>query len=64
MASIVIKIVDGTKPEQVALAMGELEGAGFHVTYHKDADILGVDATKHGGCEDAYGASVVIIGEK
>lgn len=64
MGAIVIKIVDKNRPDQAAQAEGELEGAGFTITYKDDADIIGVDAIKHGGGEQTYGAGYVIIGKK
>lgn len=64
MAAIVIKIVDRDKPDQVAEAQGELEGAGFTITYKDEADMIGIDAVKHGGGQQTYGAGHVIIGKK
>jgi hypothetical protein len=64
MSSIVVKIIDKNKPGLVGEAEGELEGAGFVVVYKDEAEFLGVDAKKHGGGEQTYGPSVIIIGKK
>jgi hypothetical protein len=64
MKAIVIKIVDRDRPDQAAEALGELQGAGFNITYQDDADGLEVDATKQGSDSQAYGPSFVIIGKK
>lgn len=62
--AIVIKIIDKNTPEKAAQAIGELEGAGFAVTYQEETDFLGVDATKHGNGEQTYGPCFVIVGKK
>jgi len=61
---LVIKIIDKYTPEKAAQAIGELEGAGFTVSYSEETDFLGVDARKHGGGERDYGACFVIVGKK
>jgi len=64
MGAIVIKLVDINKPDLAAQAEGELEGAGFTITYKDEAEIIGVDAVKHGDGEQTYPAGHVIIGKK
>ena len=64
MASIVIKIIDKNRPDLVAQAEGELTGAGFSISYRNEAELLGVDANKHGNGEQTYGLAVIIIGKK
>ena len=62
MESIVIKIVDKTKPSQIQEARGELVGAGCVIKYEGDAEFLGVDANKIGGGENAYENTYVLLG--
>ncbi len=64
MPTIVIKLVDKNKPIEKAQAEGELEGAGFKIVYNDSADMIGVDAVKHGDGEETYSAGYVIIGKK
>ena len=64
MALIVLKIVDRSRPDLVAQATGELTGAGFSIESQSNADILGVDALKHGGGEQTYSGAVLIVGKK
>ena len=64
MASIVIKIIDKNRPDLVAQAEGELAGAGFSISDRNEAELLGVDANKHGNGEQTYGPAVIIIGKK
>ena len=39
-------------------------GAGFFISYKDEAELLGVDAIKHGNGEHTYGPAVIIIGKK
>jgi len=64
MGAIVIKVVDQNRPDLAAQAEGELEGAGFTITYKDAAEIIGVDAVKDGDGEQTYHAGYVIIGKK
>lgn len=61
---MVIKIVDKNSPQEAARAIGELKGAGFAISYQKEVNFLGVDATKHGDGQQTYGPCYVIVGEK
>ena len=62
--AMVVKIIDKNTPEKAAQAIGELQGAGFTVSYQEQTDFLGVDAKKHGGSEQTYGPCFVIVGKK
>lgn len=64
MAAIVIKIVNKNEPTLVAEAEGQLQGAGFVLTFRGEADVLGVDAQKHGGGEQTYHSAVILVGER
>jgi len=62
MESIIIKIVDKTKPKQIQEARGKLTGAGHVIKYEGDVEFLGVDANKLGGGEQAYENAYVLLG--
>jgi hypothetical protein len=71
MSSIVIKLIDKNKPDLVDQARGELEGAGYAITYEDNADFVGVEVKNNdsndGGNNDdeqVYNDMVVLIGKK
>ena len=48
----------------MAEAKGELIGAGYSIRYENEAELVGVDATKHGNGEKVYGPAVVLVEDK
>ena len=62
MAMIVVKLAK--TPQDVTDAEALLVGQGFTIDYKDSADMIGVDAVKLGGDDNAYGAGTVIVGKK
>jgi hypothetical protein len=62
--SIIIKLIDGNKPEDSEVARGELIGAGYSIVYECEAESVDVDANKDGNGEQSYGPTIVLVGAK
>ncbi len=62
METMVIKVVNSGAEEEVAVA--ELLGGGFTITYQNRSSLTAIDATKVGGDETIYNDTCVVIGVK
>ncbi|UCG56376.1 MAG: hypothetical protein JSU70_16125 [Phycisphaerales bacterium] len=64
MDSIVIRLIDKNEPDLAEEVKGELIGAEYAIVYEGEAELVGVDATKHGDGEQVYGPAFVLVGAK
>lgn len=60
MSSMVIKIVKSQ--EELAVAKGELMGAGYSVVIEKASDIIAIDLSKFDSEETILNDAIAIIG--
>ena len=64
MTSILVKIIDRTNPDLEQEAEGQLQQAGFDITYRDEADSFTVDSSKHGGDVKDYANAIIIVGKR
>ncbi len=62
METSIIKVVN--TGEELTIAIAELQGAGYSISYQNSSNLTAIDATKVGGDETIYNDTCIVIGVK
>jgi len=62
METSIIKVVN--TGEELTIAIAELQGAGYSISYQNSSSLTAIDTSKVGGDETIYNNVSVVIGVK
>lgn len=62
METSIIKVVNTV--EELTIAIADLQGAGYSISYQNNSSLTAIDTSKVGGDEAVYNDTCVVIGVK